>query len=105
MALFIITVLAGLVAIYDGIIRVRQRRSYWPLAIVELLLAVAMLVSLAPFAHGIHQLAPSFLLFVEFMLLFLKSTVRRRVVTAIGFVLTLAVVLVVLEFVALPPGF
>ena len=100
--LFVVTVLAAALAIYDGVIRVRQRRRYWFVASFELIFAVATLVSLAPCAQEIHQLAPTFLLIVQFLLLLLMSTRRRRLFTAVAFVLTFVVVLVVLEFVNIP---
>ena len=104
--LFIITILAGALALYDGIARVRGRSSNSILAIAEIIFAALMLVSLfVAFPAPLGLLTWAILLLITLLLvLILRGSTRRGVwiVTIIALILTAVVVLVGLGWLSVP---
>ncbi|TAL46374.1 MAG: hypothetical protein EPN91_00420 [Salinibacterium sp.] len=96
--LLIITVAAAAFAIYDGVTRLRGRRSNSIIAIAELVFSVLMLAAIF-----IHFPAPLGVLFfavglevVLILLLVLRGTGRRRfsIITLVALILNSIVVLI-----------
>lgn len=104
--LFIVTLLAGALSLYDGIARVRGHRANSILAIAEIVFAVLLLVSLfVAFPAPLSLLTWAILLLiVHIITLILRGSGRRGVwvVTIIAAVLTAIVVLVGLGWLHIP---
>ena len=104
--LFIVTVLAGALSLYDGIARVRGRGANSILAIAEIVFAVLLLLTLfVAFPAPFGLLTWAILLLITLVLiLILRGTPRRGVwvVTVIALVLTAVVVLVGLGWLSIP---
>lgn len=104
--LFIITLLAGVLSLYDGIVRVRGRRASSVIAIAEIVFAALLLVSVfVAFPAPLTLLTWAILLEIALLLaLFLRGGIRRGawVVTIIALVLNTIVVLVNLGWLHIP---
>lgn len=104
--LFIITVLAGALSLYDGIARLRGKRSNSVLAVAEIVVAALLLVSLfVTFPAPLGLLTWAILLLIVLLLLvILRGTATRGVwaVTIIALLLTAIVVLVNLGWLRIP---
>ena len=105
--LFIITILAGALSLYDGIARLRGRGASSILAIAEIVFAALLLVSVfVAFPAPLGLLTWAILLEIALVLvLVLRGSVRRRgvwVVTVIALVLNTIVVLVGLNWLHVP---
>ena len=104
--LFIITILAGALSLYDGIARVRGRGANSILAIAEIVFAALLLVSLfVAFPAPLGVLTWAILLLVTLVLvLILRGSTRRGVwvVTVIALILTAIVVLAGLGWLSIP---
>ncbi len=104
--LFIITILAGALSLYDGIARVRGRGANSILAIAEIVFAALLLVSLfVAFPAPLGLLTWAILLLVTLILvLILRGSTRRGVwvVTVIALILTAIVVLAGLGWLSIP---
>lgn len=104
--LFIITILAGALSLYDGIARVRGRGANSILAIAEIVFAALLLVSLfVTFPAPLGLLTWAILLLITLVLvLVLRGSTRRGVwvVTVIALILTAIVVLVGLGWLSIP---
>ena len=104
--LFIITILAGALSLYDGIARVRGRGANSILAIAEIVFAALLLVSLfVAFPAPLGVLTWAILLLVTLVLvLILRGSTRRGVwvVTVIALILTAVVVLAGLGWLSIP---
>lgn len=104
--LFIVTILAGALSLYDGIARLRGRGASSILAVAEIVFAALMLVALFvafPAPLGLLTWA-ILLLIVQVLILILRGTTRRGVwiVTIIAIILTAIVVLVGLGWLSVP---
>lgn len=104
--LFVITILAGALSLYDGIVRIRGRRASSILAIAEIFFSALLLVSLfVAFPAPLSLLTWAILLEIALVLaLVLRGGVRRGawVVTIIALVLNTIVVLVNLGWLHVP---
>ncbi|MCU1579314.1 MAG: hypothetical protein JWP19_1518 [Rhodoglobus sp.] len=105
--LFIITILAGALSLYDGIARIRGRGSNSILAIAEIVFAALLLVSVfVTFPAPLGLLTWAILLEIALVLvLVLRGGASRRgvwVVTIIALVLNTIVVLVNLGWLHVP---
>ncbi len=105
--LFVITVLAGGFALYDGIVRLRGRRSGGTIiAIAEIVFAALLLLSLfIAFPAPLTLLTWALLLEVALVVaLVLSGNVRRGtwIITIIALVLNTIVVLVTLGWLRIP---
>ena len=104
--LLIITVLAAVLALFDGIGRLRGKRSNSILAIAELVFAVLMLLSIfiafpAPFTTFLFALI---LEIVLVLILVLRGTGRKGVgaITIIALILNTVVVLIAAGWLRIP---
>ena len=104
--LFIITLLAGLVSLFDGIARVRGRRASSVIGVAEIVFAALLLVSLfIAFPAPLTLLTWAILLEIALLVgLFLRGTVRRGgwVITIVALILNTIVVLVNLGWLHIP---
>ena len=104
--LFVITILAGLLGLYDCIVRVRGRGASTVIAVAEIVFAALMLVSLfVAFPAPLTLLTWAILLEIALVVaLFLRGGVRRGgwVITIIALVLNTIVVLVGLGWLHIP---
>ncbi len=104
--LLIITILAAAFAIFDGISRLTGRRSNSILAIVELLLAVLMLLSIFfAFPAPLGTFLFSLLLEVVLVLILLIRGAGARgvsVVTVVALILNAIVLLIALGWLTIP---
>jgi len=104
--LFIVTVLAGALSLYDGIARVRGRGANSVLAVAEIVLAALLLVSLfVAFPAPLGLLTWAILLLIVLIIsLILRGSGKRGVwvVTIIATILTAIVVLVGLGWLSIP---
>lgn len=104
--LFIVTILAGALALYDGIARVRGRGGATILAVAEIVFAALMLVALfVAFPAPLGLLTWAILLLIVLIItMILRGTGRRGVwiVTIIAAILTAIVVLVNLGWLRIP---
>jgi hypothetical protein len=104
--LFIVTVLAAALALFDGIARLRGKRGNSALAVIELVLAALMLVSVfiafpAPLGTFVFAVA---LEVVLVLLLVLRGTRSRgfTTLTLIALILNTIVVLVAAGWLSIP---
>ena len=104
--LLIITVLAAALALFDGISRLRGKRSNSILAIAEIVFAVLMLLSIfipfpAPFTTFLFALI---LEIVLVLILVLRGTGRKGVgaITIIALILNTVVVLIAAGWLRIP---
>lgn len=104
--LFVITLLAGALSLYDGIVRVRGRRASSIIAIAEIIFAALLLVALfVAFPAPLTLLTWAILLEIALLLaLLLRGGIRRGawVITIIALVLNTIVVLVTLGWLHIP---
>lgn len=104
--LFIVTILAGALSLYDGIARVRGRGGATILAVAEIIFAALLLVSLfVAFPAPLTTLTWAILLLITLLItLILRGAGRRGVwvVTVIALILTAIVVLVALGWLSIP---
>jgi len=104
--LFIVTILAAALSLYDGIARVRGRGGNSIIAIAEIVFAALMLVSLfVAFPAPLGLLTWAILLeIVLILILILRGTGRRGVwiVTVVALILNSIVVLVGLGWLSIP---
>ncbi|TBN56446.1 hypothetical protein EYE40_02985 [Glaciihabitans arcticus] len=100
--LFIITLLAGGLSLYDGIVRLRGRGNSSILAIAELVLGALLLLSLFVAALN-FALVPILLLITLLIIIFLPGKGRSaRTITIIAAVLTAVLVLTSLGWLNIP---
>ncbi|MHB1172515.1 MAG: hypothetical protein ACYCZY_08470 [Lacisediminihabitans sp.] len=104
--LFIVTVLAAALSVYDGITRLRSKRSNSILAIAELVFAALMLISIfvafpAPLSTFLFSLVLEVILVV---ILVFRGTGRKGVstVTLIALILNSVVVLIAAGWLRIP---
>lgn len=104
--LFIITLLAGAVSLYDGIVRVRGRGASSIIAVAEIVFGALLLVSrFIAFPAPLSLLTWAILLEIALVLaLVLRGGVRRGgwVITIIALILNTIVVLVGLNWLHVP---
>ncbi|MCU1535202.1 MAG: hypothetical protein JWR53_1683 [Glaciihabitans sp.] len=103
--LFIITVLAAALGLYDAITRLRGRRGASALAVAELIAAGLMLVSIFfPHVPLGTQLLSLILEIILLILLFVRGTGRRGVstITIIALILNAIVVLTAYNIINFP---
>lgn len=104
--LFVITLLAGALSLYDGIVRVRGRRASSIIAIAEIVFAALLLVSVfVAFPAPLTLLTWAILLEIALVLaLVLRGGIRRGawVITIIALILNTIVVLVNLGWLHVP---
>jgi hypothetical protein len=103
--LFVVTLLAGLLALFDGISRLRGRRANSIVAIAEIVFAVLMLISLfVAFPAPLGLLTWAILLLITLVLILVLRSPGGRVwiVTVVAFALTVIVVLVTLGWLRIP---
>lgn len=104
--LFVITLLAGVVSLYDGIVRVRGRRASSIIAIAEIVFAALLLVALfVAFPAPLTLLTWAILLEITLLIaLLLRGGIRRGalVITIIALVLNTIVVFVTLGWLHIP---
>ncbi|MEP6481716.1 MAG: hypothetical protein ABJA94_06875 [Rhodoglobus sp.] len=104
--LLIITILAGALGLYDGIVRIRGRRASTVIAVAEIVFAALLLVSaFVAFPAPLTLLTWAILLEVALLIaLFLRGGIRRGawVVTIVALVLNTIVVLVNLGWLHIP---
>jgi hypothetical protein len=104
--LFIVTILAGALSLYDGIARVRGRGGSSIIAIAEIVFAALMLVSLfVAFPAPLGLLTWAILLEIALILILVLRGGGRRgvwIVTIIALILNTIVVLVNLGWLHIP---
>ena len=104
--LFIVTILAGALALYDGIVRVRGRGSNSIVAIAEIVFAALLLVSLfVAFPAPLGLLTWAILLEIVLVLILVLRGAGKRgvwIVTIIALVLNTIVVLAGLGWLSIP---
>ena len=104
--LFIITVLAGVLGLVDGITRVRRRGASTIIAVAEIVFGALLLVSLfIAFPAPLTTLTWAILLLIALLIaLFVRGGVRRGgfVITIVAIVLDAIVILVALGWLHVP---